>query len=83
MPEARDDDEELGSEPWFYVGPRDIFPEEFITFMGLGGELRKAFLSAHAELLTPQFWCKLQERHRAGELIDILPYPCSRRLCCQ
>jgi isocitrate dehydrogenase kinase/phosphatase len=83
LPKPRDEDDEFGAEPWFYVGTNDIFPEEFLTFMGLGGELRRAFLEAHGDLLTPQYWWQIQDRHRAGELIDILPYPCSRRLSCQ
>jgi isocitrate dehydrogenase kinase/phosphatase len=80
LPSAGDPDDEFSSEPWFYVGPNDIFPEEFITFMGLGGELREAFLRSHAELLTAGWWRAIQERHRAGELLDIIPYQCSRRL---
>ena len=44
MPAGRRRPDEFGAEPWFYVGPNDIFPEEFIQFMGLGGELRAAFL---------------------------------------
>jgi isocitrate dehydrogenase kinase/phosphatase len=83
MPPAADEYDEFGSEPWFYVGPNDIFPEEFINFMGLGGELREAFLKAHGGLLTAQYWCNIQARHRAGELLDIIPYPYSRRLSCQ
>ena len=43
MPPAQEFDEEFGSEPWFYVGPNDIFPEEFILFMGLAGDQRDAF----------------------------------------
>ena len=48
--------------------------------MGLGGELREAFLKAHGELLTAQYWNQIQARHRAGELLDIIPYACQRRL---
>ena len=77
---AADESDEFGAEPWFYVGPNDIFPEEFINFMGLGGELREAFLKAHGELLTPRYWNQIQARHRAGELLDIIPYSCQRRL---
>jgi isocitrate dehydrogenase kinase/phosphatase len=62
------------------VGPSDIFPEEFINFMGLGGELLDTFLRAHRDLLTARYWQGIQARHRAGELFDIIPYPCSRRL---
>ncbi|MGC8641587.1 MAG: bifunctional isocitrate dehydrogenase kinase/phosphatase [Isosphaeraceae bacterium] len=80
MPAPATEEEEFGAEPWFYVGPRDIFPEEFINFMGLGGELRSAFLQAHAELLTARYWQEIQARHRAGELLDIIPYPSWRRL---
>jgi isocitrate dehydrogenase kinase/phosphatase len=80
LPAPRDQDDELSAEPWFYVGPSDIFPEEFITFMGLGGDLRESFLQSHAELLTAGYWRALQERHGAGELLDIIPYSASRRL---
>jgi isocitrate dehydrogenase kinase/phosphatase len=80
MPAARDMDDELGSEPWFYVGPHDIFPEEFLTFMGLAGTTRDAFLRAHHELLTAQYWRAMQARLRAGEIMDIIPYSPGRRL---
>jgi isocitrate dehydrogenase kinase/phosphatase len=80
MPLARDFDEEFGSDPWFYVGPHDVFPEEFLVFMGLGGEQREAFLEAHGDLLTAQYWRTMQARHRAGEVMDIIPYAPCRRL---
>ena len=48
--------DQRGAHPWFYVGPSDIFPEEFINFMGLGGELRDTFLKAHGDLLTARYW---------------------------
>jgi isocitrate dehydrogenase kinase/phosphatase len=80
LPAAADESDEFSAEPWFYVGPNDIFPEEFINFMGLGGELRERFLKAHGDILTAQYWQGIQARHHAGELLDIIPYPCSRRL---
>ncbi len=80
MPQPRDFDEEVAAEPWFHVAQNDIFPEEFLTFMGLAGELRDVFLRFHRELLTAQFWRELQSRHRAGELIDIIPYRHCQRL---
>ena len=74
-------DDDLGSEePSFYVGQNDVFPEEFLPFLGLSPPLRAAFLDAHAELLTARFWRKMQERHRAGEIVDIYPYELARRL---
>jgi isocitrate dehydrogenase kinase/phosphatase len=80
MPQARDYDEEFASEPWFYVGSHDIFPEEFLKFMGLVGAPRAAFLQAHSDLLTAQYWRNLQVRHRAGELMDLIPYSQHNRL---
>ncbi len=80
LPQARDADEEMASEPWFYVGEDDVFPEEFLPFLGLSDGLREAFLEAHAELLAPGFWRAMQERHRAGEIIDVFPYHQRHRL---
>jgi isocitrate dehydrogenase kinase/phosphatase len=79
MPRGRDDEETSG-EPWFYVGEDDVFPEEFLPFLGFQDGLRQAFLSAHAELLTPAFWRRMQESHRAGEIVDIFPYAQGQRL---
>jgi isocitrate dehydrogenase kinase/phosphatase len=80
LPQPRDDDEERAGEAWFYVGEKDIFPEEFLPFIGLATRLREVFLDAHGELLKPRFWWDLQERLRAGELQAIFPYDASRRL---
>jgi isocitrate dehydrogenase kinase/phosphatase len=80
LPPPRDDDEERSLEPWFYVGERDIFPEEFRSFLGLSGELLQVFLAHHGELLGVDFWLAMQERHRRGEILDIYPYRSSRRL---
>ena len=80
LPTPRDDGEEQALEPWFYVGERDIFPEEFRSFLGLGGDLLQTFLDHHGELLDAGFWLAMQERHRQGEILDIYPYRASRRL---
>ena len=80
LPQARHPDEELGSEPWYYVGEDDIFPEEFIRFLGLLPHQRQLFIKAHGDLLGVRFWTQMQARHRAGEVIDIYPYRQSRRL---
>ncbi len=80
MPRARDLDEELAAEPWFYVGDGDLFPEEFLTFIGLQGKVREVFLEAHRDLLSPDFWRRMQARHAAREVLDIFPYRQERRL---
>jgi isocitrate dehydrogenase kinase/phosphatase len=79
LPQARDIEDELRAEAWYYVGENDIFPEEFLRFMGLQGQVLEAFLEAHRDLLTAGYWRQMQARHRAGEVMDIFPYRPSRR----
>jgi len=80
MPRARIDEEELSPEPWFAVGENDVFPEEFVRFLGLRGGLRDAFLGRHADLFTAGFWRELQMRIRDGEIFHFFPYVQQRRL---
>jgi isocitrate dehydrogenase kinase/phosphatase len=80
MPQPRSYEEEMSLEPWFYVGQHDVFPEEFLPFLGLSEQLKEAFLGAHAELLTRAFWHRIQELHRTGEIVHISPYRQEQRL---
>ena len=80
FPPPRSADDELAAEPWFSVAEHDVFPEEFAPFMVPEGPLRDAFLAAHGDLLEPEWWRAVQDRVRAGELVDTFPYPTQRRL---
>ncbi len=80
LPQSSDYDEETSAEPWFYVGEYDIFPEEFIKFFGLQPNVKGVFLETHGDLLDVDFWTTMQARIRAGEIVDVFPYPQSRRL---
>lgn len=80
LPVARNEEEELSGEPWFYVSENDYFPEEFESFFGLTGPRREAFRERHADLFRVEFWRQIQERIRSGELIHIFPYPETLRL---
>jgi isocitrate dehydrogenase kinase/phosphatase len=80
MPPARNEEEELASEPWFTVGEMEVFPAEMRTFLGLQGRLREAFLREHSDLFGVEFWHGLQERHRRGEVPSFFPYGPGRRL---
>ena len=80
IPPPRHDEDELSGEPYYYAGPNDVFPEEFLPFLGLKNEWRDAFLAGHAELLSPQFWQRMQGQHRDRIVPDILPYQHSQRL---
>lgn len=80
LPPARRPEDELSAEPWYYVGPDDLFPEEFFPFLGVPERLEAPFLEEHGDLFAPDFWRDMQERLRAGEMADFFPYPRERRL---
>jgi isocitrate dehydrogenase kinase/phosphatase len=80
LPRPKTDLEEVAAEPWFYVGERDIFPEEFRSFLGLRKDFLHTFLAHHEELLHVDFWHRMQDLHHRGEVVDIFPYRPSRRL---
>jgi isocitrate dehydrogenase kinase/phosphatase len=48
--------------------------------MGLRGPAHEAFLERHSDLLEVRFWLDIQRRERAGEIVDVFPYPRERRL---
>jgi isocitrate dehydrogenase kinase/phosphatase len=66
--------DEMRAGAWFFVGPRDIFPEQFIQFLGFKEDVRRAFVEHHAELLTADYWANLKKRHQSGEVLEVLPY---------
>jgi isocitrate dehydrogenase kinase/phosphatase len=70
----------MAAEPWFSVGAHDVFPEELLTFVGLGGRLRESLDAHHGDLFTADFWKGIQRRHAAGEILDFFPYADASRL---
>jgi isocitrate dehydrogenase kinase/phosphatase len=74
FPQARTYEEELAAEPWFHIDEKDVFPEEFLRFMGLPIRVRETFLQHHGDLLEVDFWQQTQQRLEAGEIITIRPY---------
>jgi isocitrate dehydrogenase kinase/phosphatase len=75
IPAPRTPEDEMASEPWYNVGPNDVFPEEFASFLLGKPELKKSFMKYHADLLDYQFWQSKQEEIHAGKLDDVFPYP--------
>ncbi|MCO6490160.1 MAG: bifunctional isocitrate dehydrogenase kinase/phosphatase [Phaeodactylibacter sp.] len=74
IPEPRDYYDELSSEPWYSVGPNDVFPEEFPRFLIGRQDIREIFYKLHGDLYDVTFWRKVQERLRNGEIFDVFPY---------
>jgi isocitrate dehydrogenase kinase/phosphatase len=80
MPAPNEDFEELASEPWFYVGDSDVFPEEFRTYLKLPRGLNDLFVAQHGDLFELRFWQEMQRRVKDGEVLDIYPYGPQKRL---
>ncbi len=74
LPQAETPEDEMRAESWFYVADNDVFPETFLQFLGLEGDLRRVFLERHGEILTAAWWRGVQARHEAGDVLEVLPY---------
>ena len=74
LPEPDDDFPLMDPGATHYIGPHDIFPEEFIKFLAMEADLRRAFLAAHGDLLTARYWRDVKNRRLAGEITHVIPY---------
>ena len=74
IPEARYPEDEMSAEPWYSVGPHDVFPEEFPRFLFTDLKQRKLFSKLHGDLFTAKYWRGLQDAIREGKVIDVYPY---------
>lgn len=79
LPKPRDDEEEMASDPWFFVEKNDVFPEQFPTFLLPPGTPRDIFMSLHGDLADAGYWIAQQDRVKAGIQDDLFPYAESLR----
>ncbi|HEX6137053.1 MAG TPA: bifunctional isocitrate dehydrogenase kinase/phosphatase [Casimicrobiaceae bacterium] len=71
--------DEMSGEIWYPVGPRDVFPEEFATFLLTDPAVRQVFMAFHADLLDAGWWQAMQQANLGGRPIEVLSYPDSVR----
>ncbi|SDS16674.1 isocitrate dehydrogenase kinase/phosphatase [Halopseudomonas xinjiangensis] len=74
IPEPMYPEQEMSGEPWYSVGPNDVFPEEFPVFLFADIKHRRLFISMHGELFDADYWKGMQDKIRAGLIIDVYPY---------
>jgi isocitrate dehydrogenase kinase/phosphatase len=61
---------------WFFEDGVVFLPEEIEVGLRVGNrELRRAFRAAHGELMTVEYWERLQQELRAGEVPGIHTFP--------
>jgi isocitrate dehydrogenase kinase/phosphatase len=81
IPPPNTPEDELSAEPWYSVGPHDIFPEEFGAFLLTNPRVRECFMEHHADLLDADYWKSVQKRIADGYIEDFFPYPAEVRFC--
>ena len=75
LPQPRYPEDEFSAEPAFNVEPRDIFPEEFLTFITTDSRQRMMLLQSHPDLLDHRYWQRRQQDISQGVHADVYPYP--------
>ena len=51
LPVASNEEEEMSAEPWFFVGEHDVFPEQWLPFLGIPPELLDSFKDRHGDII--------------------------------
>jgi isocitrate dehydrogenase kinase/phosphatase len=79
VPPPRNEEDELSGEVWYNVGPHDIFPETYNTFLLGDDRVRKYFLKHHADFFDPAMWQSHKDKLLAKETPDFFAYNRSLR----
>jgi isocitrate dehydrogenase kinase/phosphatase len=69
LPTPKFEEEETSAEPWFHCGPRDVFPEQWLPFLGIPPALSTVFIRHHADLLTAAWWRTMSTALAAGHSV--------------
>jgi isocitrate dehydrogenase kinase/phosphatase len=79
IPQPETPEQEMSAEPWYTVGPNDVFPEEFRRFLFGRLRIKQIFTEMHGELFDPAYWRGLQAAIRDGQVMDVFPYRRKKR----
>lgn len=56
------------------VGPNDVFPEQFEHFIVGKKHLKDLLKELHGDLMTPEYWQKIQRMCKEGKYLNFTPY---------
>lgn len=79
IPKTDNYDDMLSNEPWYSVGPGDVFPEQITTYVTAQNDIRQMLIQSHPELMDAGYWQQKQQRIRDGVVEDVFPYPQQQR----
>jgi len=81
VPAPHNEEEEMSGEPWYAVGPHDIFPETYTTFLLGDARVRRYFLQHHADFFDAALWQSHKQHILNGEMPEFFPYETAIRFC--
>ncbi|MBE29126.1 bifunctional isocitrate dehydrogenase kinase/phosphatase [bacterium] len=81
IPKAQTYEQEMASEPWYFVGQNDVFPEEFRYFMLPNPYMKEVFNKKYKKLLDADYWVSVQEKIKEYGVMDYYPYGSEKRMC--
>ena len=81
IPKAKTYEQEMASEPWYYVGQNDVFPEEFKYFILPDPYMKEVFNKKYKKLLDADYWVSVQEKIKQNGVMDYYPYGLDKRMC--
>ncbi|WP_343552585.1 bifunctional isocitrate dehydrogenase kinase/phosphatase [Pantoea sp.] len=79
VPAARYEEDELQAEPWYSVGPDDVFPETFRYALCSEPATGKLLQALHPQLFDANWWRALQTRIRQGHIEEVIAWRANQR----
>ncbi len=79
VPRARYEEDELSAEPWYSVGPDDVFPETFRYALFSEAATGALLLQLHPELFDPGWWRAQQQRITQGHVEEVIAWRQTQR----
>ncbi|WP_426607372.1 bifunctional isocitrate dehydrogenase kinase/phosphatase [Pantoea anthophila] len=79
VPRARYEEDELSAEPWYSVGPDDVFPETFRYALCSEAATGALLLQLHPELFDPGWWRAQQQRIAQGHVEEVIAWRQTQR----
>lgn len=75
VPIPRTEEEEMSEEICYHVGPKDIFPSTFDTFLLGDTRVRKYLIKHHADFFLLDTSCVIQNQLHKGSIPDLFSNP--------
>ncbi|MBZ6396962.1 MULTISPECIES: bifunctional isocitrate dehydrogenase kinase/phosphatase [Pantoea] len=81
VPAARYEEDELSAEPWYSVGPDDVFPETFRYALCSDAAIGALLLELHPEIFEARWWRAQQQRIAGGHVEEVIAWRQAQRFC--